>query len=87
MSVVSTVDVSGLEQVTATRTTYWSKFGSYLDGLDTALRGGRYLPANRTHAVEIKRPSGFERAGASNPRVRRIYVELAASHRCEGDRG
>ena len=50
--------------MTATRTTYWAKFGSYLEGLDSPLRVGRYLPANRTHAVEIKHPAGFERDGA-----------------------
>ena len=122
--------------MTATRTTYWAKFGSYLEGLDSPLRVGRYLPANRTHAVEITHPAGFERdgahlaataldresviranvvlkdddsltlfeslrtmgdaldvggalkfEGACNRRVRRIYVELAASYRCERDRG
>ena len=121
--------------MTATRTTYWAKFASYLEGLDSPLRVGRYLPANRTHAVEIKHPAGLRRdgahlaatalhresviranvvledddsltlfealrtmddaldvggalrfEGARNPRVRRIYVELAASYRCERDR-
>ena len=122
--------------MTAARTTYWENFGSYLEGTGSGLRVGRYLPANRTHAVEIKHPAGFERDGAhlaatalhresviranvvledddslmlfeslrtmgdaldvggalkfegeGNPRVRRIYVELDASYRCERDRG
>ena len=120
--------------MTATRATYWAKFGSYLEGLDSPLRVGRYLPATRTHAVEIKHPAGFERAGAHlaataldrepviranvvledndsltlfeelrtigdaldvggaltfegarNPRVRRIFVQNAASYHNESD--